>query len=73
MKPVSAPEHVHRPDHVSAAPPPTTLQSTTDSSCAASSVFGCLHTAGGLIEVATLMFGDAAVDDLVLVSGRQPS
>jgi hypothetical protein len=47
--------------------PPTSLYPATDSSCAASGVFGCRHTAGGLIEVATLMFGDAAVDDLVRV------
>ena len=51
------------PQAVQTTPAPTTsLQSTTEPSCAASRVFCCRHTAGGLIEADPLMFGDAPVD-----------
>jgi hypothetical protein len=67
------PVPVGRPDHVSAAHDPPVDHRLELRGLERLRLPTCRHTAGGLIEVATLMFGGAAVDDLVRVSGRQPS
>jgi hypothetical protein len=70
-QPTTASTHAARHE-----PPIHQAPSTRAVACAASSVFalvrlfGCRHTAGGLIEAGLVVFSDAAVDDLHRVLRR---